>query len=161
MCFGDEVFLLRVVIYFYLKISRKCSKIAVLLLTYHMDYYFDAFRKYAQFDGRTPRKGFWMFMLFHVIVVIILSIIDGMLKLDIGQFGMLKWDIGQNQGLLGATYSLAIIVPGIAIGVRRMHDIDRNGWWILLPIVNFIFTLLAGTPGENTYGLPDKGPIKV
>ncbi len=53
-------------------------------------------------------------------------------------------------------YSLAVLIPGIAVAVRRMHDVGRSGWWILLPIVNFVFLCLDSQPNENEYGLNPK-----
>ncbi|WP_433168765.1 DUF805 domain-containing protein [Kribbella sp. CA-247076] len=119
-----------------------------------MQWYIDVLKKYAVFSGRARRKEYWMFVLFNVIVSIILSILDRALGLTYGS--------GASQsGWLSTIYSLAVLIPSIAVGVRRMHDTNRSGWWILInliPCVGFIwFIVLAaqeGTAGDNQYG-PD------
>lgn len=108
-----------------------------------MEYYLGAFKKYADFSGRARRKEFWMFVLFNSIAVIILGIIDYAIEMDI----------------LTTIYFLAVIVPALAIQVRRLHDIGKSGaWWFiyLIPIVGPIWMLVlsctAGIVGENEYG---------
>lgn len=119
-----------------------------------MNYYLEAFKKYAEFNGRTSRKGFWMFVLFNIIASIVISIIDGVFNL--------KYYNG-NQGFLSSIYNLVLIIPSFAIAIRRMHDINHSGWWILFPIVNLIMSLQKGTIGENKYGPapiePTVGPM--
>ena len=115
-----------------------------------MDAYLDAMRHYATFTGRTSRKGFWLF----VLVLFILNIVAAVL--DYAAFGAQPEDIGPIEWIL----HLVHFIPGLAIGVRRLHDIDRTGWWMLLyltgigAIVIFIFNVLRGTPGPNRFG-PD------
>ncbi|MNG31219.1 Inner membrane protein YhaH [compost metagenome] len=60
-------------------------------------------------------------------------------------------------GLISNLYALALLVPGIAVGVRRMHDTDRSGWWLLLPFVNIVFLCQDSTPGANRFGPNPKG----
>jgi uncharacterized membrane protein YhaH (DUF805 family) len=114
-----------------------------------MGWYMQALKKYAVFSGRARRKEYWFFLLFYVIIVVVLSVIDVMVGLT----------IGQGIGILSTIYMLAVLIPGIAVLVRRLHDIDRTGWWVLIgfipiigPLVLLIFALLPGTPGTNTYG---------
>ncbi|MBE2179478.1 MAG: DUF805 domain-containing protein [Chthoniobacterales bacterium] len=114
-----------------------------------MNYYIDAWKNYVNFQGRARRKAYWMFVLFNIIVAIILSIIDNV--------------IGTG-GLLGGIYSLAVLLPGIALGVRRLHDIGKSGWWLLIAlvpligaIVLLIFAVMDSQPGENQYGPNPKG----
>lgn len=57
-------------------------------------------------------------------------------------------------GILGMIYSLGVLTPGIAVVVRRMHDTDHSGWWLLVPIVNLVFAVSDGTRGDNRFG-PD------
>lgn len=109
-----------------------------------MDYYFDVWRKYAQFKGRTSRKQFWMFVLINIIIGILLGIIAGILKIK-------PEDAGQTDPLTGL-YDLAILIPSLAVGFRRMQDTGRSGWWIFLPIVNLVFFCLPGDTAENKYG---------
>jgi uncharacterized membrane protein YhaH (DUF805 family) len=102
--------------------------------------------KYATFTGRAARPEFWWFMLFIFLVNVGTSIIDGML-----------FD-GQ---VLNTVAMLALIVPQLAVGARRLHDIDRSGWWLLLalvPVVGWIvliyFNVQPGQPGANRFGPP-------
>ncbi|MGW1340784.1 DUF805 domain-containing protein [Kribbella sp. NPDC002412] len=117
-----------------------------------MQWYIEVLKKYAVFDGRARRKEYWMFVLFNVIVSIILSIIDNIIGTTYGS---------ANSGVISSIYSLAVLLPSIGVGIRRMHDTNRSGWWILInliPCVGFIwFIVLAaqeGTVGDNQYG-PD------
>ena len=120
-----------------------------------MGWYLEALKKYAVFSGRSRRKEYWYFVLFSLIVSLVLSAIDALL----GTFSS-----STNVGLLGGIYGLAIIIPSIAVSVRRLHDIDRTGWWILIGLVPLIggivllvFALLDSTPGSNRYGPNPKG----
>jgi len=88
--------------------------------------------------------------LFNIIVAIVLSLIDTLL----GTFNFM-----QGVGLLSGLYSLAVLIPTLAVTVRRLHDVDRSGWWIfinLIPLIGFIvllvFAVTDGTPGSNRYG---------
>ncbi|MHA4779499.1 DUF805 domain-containing protein [Streptomyces sp. MSC1_001] len=108
-----------------------------------MNWYLDAFKKYAVFSGRARRKEFWMFQLISLIVSIILYGID----LAIGM------------PLLGSLYALAILLPALGLFVRRLHDTDRSGWWILIglvplvgSIVLIVFACLGGDQRENAHG---------
>jgi uncharacterized membrane protein YhaH (DUF805 family) len=107
-------------------------------------------RRYAEFSGRSRRKEYWMFVLFNIIVGIVTTALDALLGFDFGATGPLN-----------ALASLALLVPGIAVAVRRLHDTDRSGWWFLLifvPILGWIallvFYCLDGTRGPNRFG-PD------
>ena len=124
-----------------------------------MGWYIEALKKYAVFSGRSRRKEYWYFVLFSVIVSLVLSAIDALL----GTFSS-----STNVGLLSGIYALAIIVPSIAVSVRRLHDIDRTGWWVLIslvPVIGFlvllVFAVLDGTPGENRFGPNPKASGKV
>ena len=120
-----------------------------------MYWYLEAFKKYAVFGGRSRRKEYWYFMLFNIVVLIVLGGIDALLE---------TLNSGLGVGLLIAIYALASIIPFLAVSVRRLHDIDRSGWWYLInlipligPIVMLVFTLLDSTPGDNRYGPDPKG----
>lgn len=122
-----------------------------------MSWYLEALKKYAVFSGRSRRKEYWYFVLFNIIVAIVLSLIDMLL----GTFSS-----ASNIGLLSGIYSLAVLIPTIALTVRRLHDIDRSGWWILINLVPFIgsiviliFALLEGTPGDNRFGPSPKAVV--
>jgi uncharacterized membrane protein YhaH (DUF805 family) len=111
-----------------------------------MHWYLHVLRNYAQFDGRSRRSEYWYFFLFNVIVAVVLGIADGVLRKILG-FGM-----------LGMLYGLAVLVPGIAVSIRRLHDTDRSGWWLLLafvPIVDLVliwFMAQDSNAGTNRYG---------
>lgn len=97
-----------------------------------MDYYKDAIKKYIVFEGRASRKEFWMFVLISLIITILLSIIDSI----IGTSGM------GSGGLLANLYTLAVFLPSLAIGVRRLHDTGRSGWWMLLGLIPVVGTII-------------------
>lgn len=100
-------------------------------------------KRYAEFSGRSRRMEFWMFILFTVIVRYVLTFVDGMIGMGVADGGFSP---------LSSLFSLAVLVPTIAVAIRRMHDSDRSGWWILLPIVNLVFYCLPGTTGSNRFG---------
>jgi uncharacterized membrane protein YhaH (DUF805 family) len=115
-----------------------------------MNWYLEALRKYAVFSGRARRKEYWFFTLFNVLISIILAFIDNMIGTFSSETGV---------GLLGGVYSLAVLVPGLAVSVRRLHDTDHSGWWLLIGlapcvgvIVLFVFMVMDSTPGHNQYG---------
>ena len=113
-----------------------------------MDWYLKVLKNYATFDGRARRKEFWMYVLFNFIIGIVLGIIDAV---------VLK------QQILGNVYSLAVLVPGLAVSARRLHDIGKSGWWMLIAftivglIPLFIWNCTDSTPGPNQYGPNPKG----
>ncbi|MCY3713651.1 MAG: DUF805 domain-containing protein [Gemmatimonadetes bacterium] len=119
-----------------------------------MHWYIDVLKKYAVFEGRARRKEYWMFFLFSVVIVTILTVID--------EFMGLKFELGgENLGFLSTLYYLGIAIPYLAVIVRRLHDTDRSGWWILISLIPLIggiillvFTIIEGTKGENRFG-PD------
>lgn len=120
-----------------------------------MNWYLDVLKnKYAAFDGRARRTEYWMFTLFNVIASVVLMIVDNLLG-TVSSTGL---------GLLGGLYTLAILVPAIAVTLRRLHDTDRSGWWVLIGLVPFIggivlivFMVMDSTPGSNKYGPNPKG----
>jgi uncharacterized membrane protein YhaH (DUF805 family) len=102
---------------------------------------------YANFDGRARRPEYWWFFLFYVILAVLAGIIDSAL------FGGI--------GVLGIIVFLALIVPSLAVGARRLHDTGKSGWLQLLgliPCIGFIILIVLlvqpGNPGENSYGPP-------
>lgn len=118
-----------------------------------MDWYLGVLKKYFVFEGRARRKELWMFTLFNFIAIIVLSIIDGMLGLKVGDIG-----------ILGGIYNLAVLLPSLGVGARRLHDSNHSGWWLLLclvPIVGaialLVFFVLDSTPGSNRFGPNPKG----
>ncbi|MFC5406653.1 DUF805 domain-containing protein [Cohnella soli] len=108
-----------------------------------MEWYVKVLKNYAVFEGRATRKEYWMFVLVNVIISIVFGIVEGL-------FGVGTW--------LSTLYSLAIIVPSLAVGARRLHDIGRSGWWQLIglvPIVGAIILLIfycTDSVEDNAYG---------
>ena len=109
-----------------------------------LDYYLNAIKnKYADFSGRARRSEFWYFALFNVAASFIAGLIDSII----------------GQPILGLLYTLAVLIPGIAVSVRRLHDTGRSGWWLLLallPILGaialIVFYCQDSEPGLNQYG---------
>lgn len=107
-------------------------------------------KRYAQFSGRSRRKEYWMFLLFTILASIILGIIDAALGLTLGGDDDAGNSFG-NTGVLGGIFSLATLIPSIAVGVRRLHDINRTGWWLLMPVgAALVAGILGGTLGSAT-----------
>jgi uncharacterized membrane protein YhaH (DUF805 family) len=115
-----------------------------------MSWYLEVLKNYAVFSGRARRMEYWMFVLFNIIILIVLALIDYLTGTFSPRAGV---------GLLGGLYSLAVLIPSLAVTVRRLHDIGRTGWWILIGlipvignIVLLIFMVLDSEPGANEYG---------
>jgi uncharacterized membrane protein YhaH (DUF805 family) len=120
-----------------------------------MNWYLGVLRQYAVFKGRARRKEYWFFILFNLIASLVLTLVDFMT-------GSLDPELGM--GLLSGLYSLAILIPSLAVTVRRLHDTNRTGWWLLIglipligAIVLLVFMLLDSQPGDNQYGANPKG----
>jgi uncharacterized membrane protein YhaH (DUF805 family) len=113
-----------------------------------MDWYLKVLKAYAVFTGRARRKEYWMFVLISVLIAIGLAVLDVVLGLRVG-----------GKGLLSTLYSLAVLIPALSVAVRRLHDTNRSGWWLLLgllPVVGslvlLVFFVLDSTPGTNRFG---------
>ena len=108
-----------------------------------MSYYVDAFKNYINFSGRARRKAYWMFFLCNVVAAFVLGLVSYYLKFP----------------LLGTLYSLAVLCPGLALSIRRLHDTGRSGFCLFIVFVPLIGSLwllilmcLDSQPGENKYG---------
>jgi uncharacterized membrane protein YhaH (DUF805 family) len=101
-----------------------------------MKYYLSVLKDYAKFSGRASRSEFWYFTLFNFLFSLLFGVI--------GEF--------MGQSSLSTGYSLATFIPSIAVLVRRMHDVDKSGWYSLIPIYNIILAVTAGDDSENNYG---------
>jgi len=120
-----------------------------------MNWYLEVLRKYTVFSGRSRRREYWFFVLFNTLIMFTLTYIDM-------SMGTASADMGG--GLLSGIYALAVLIPSIAVTVRRLHDTDRSGWWILIilvPLIGFfwllILTVLDSQPGDNRFGPNPKG----
>jgi uncharacterized membrane protein YhaH (DUF805 family) len=119
-------------------------------------------KRYFDFKGRSRRKEYWMYTLFVIIVSFVLSILDAALGLG----GTATTDTQTAPGAMGASafvsggilanlFSLATIIPGVAVMVRRLHDLDRTGWWVAAMFVPFILGLvlvIVGAAGAMSGG---------
>lgn len=122
-----------------------------------MNWYREALRKYAVFEGRSRRREYWWFALVNFLIAMAL----GGLDMALGTYS-----VESGVGLFSCLFALAVLVPGIAVTVRRLHDTDRSGWWVLIgfiplvgAIVLIVFALLDSQPGANRYGPNPKGVI--
>lgn len=111
-----------------------------------MSWYLAVLKKYAVLSGRARRKEYWIFFLFNLIIVVVLGLVEGLLGIG----------AGSDRSILASIYQLAILIPAIAVGVRRMQDTDHSGWWLLFPIVNLVFACTEGTRGDNRFGSDPK-----
>ncbi|MFY1696449.1 DUF805 domain-containing protein [Solwaraspora sp. WMMA2101] len=112
------------------------------------------FTQYVGFSGRARRSEYWWFALFSLLVGIVTSILDTALGTNFED---------STNGVIGLLVSLALLLPSLAVAVRRLHDTDRSGWWILIgliPIIGWIVLLVFyvqnGTPGPNRFGSDPK-----
>ena len=108
-----------------------------------MYWYLKVLKQYADFKGRARRKEYWMFYLFNVIIALSFEFVCGL--------------IGMSD--LNNVYTLAVLLPSIAVSVRRVHDIGKSGWYLLIPIYNLVLVLTEGEKCENKYG-PDPKAIE-
>ena len=113
-----------------------------------MNWYLEVLKKYAVFSGRARRKEYWMFVLFSCIIAFVLGVVGGIFTADIGILFALV-----------LPYWLAVLLPSLAVGVRRLHDTGRSGWWSLIasvpiigPIVLLVFMAQDSHASENQYG---------
>lgn len=108
-----------------------------------MNWYLKVLKNYAVFQGRARRTEFWMFVLINFVVAFVLTLVDMVL-------GTMT---SSGYGMLGTLYGLAVLVPSIAVSVRRLHDTNRSGWWYLL-----IFVPLIGTIALLVFFVQDSQP---
>jgi uncharacterized membrane protein YhaH (DUF805 family) len=109
-----------------------------------MNWYLEVLKKYAVFNGRAQRKEYWMFVLFNIIISLALTLIEILIGAP---------------AIISGIYSLAVLIPGLAVAIRRLHDTNRSGWWLLIgliPILGIIVLLVfmaqEGQLDENQYG---------
>ena len=126
-----------------------------------MNWYLTVLKQYTKFSGRARRKEYWMFTLFSFIFAIVVMILDNVLGTTFDLFGQ---SIGY--GWLYLIYCLAIFLPGLAVFVRRLHDIGKSGWYYFLGLIPLIGTIILlvwlcrdSESGENQYGENPKQEI--
>ncbi|MDG1808945.1 MAG: DUF805 domain-containing protein [Pirellulaceae bacterium] len=115
-----------------------------------MNWYLEVLKKYAVFSGRARRKEYWYYALFNLIITMVLVVVDLMT-------GLFSFDAGI--GLFSGVYGLAVLIPSIAVGFRRLHDTNRSGWWLLIAlipligvIVLLVFKVQDSDQGDNRFG---------
>ncbi len=108
-----------------------------------MNYYISVLKQYAEFSGRTARKEYWMFVLINFVISVVIGVVGNAINME----------------MLSTLYSLAVMIPGLAVSIRRLHDINKSGWMLLvslIPIVGLIWLIVLmatkGDEGENQYG---------
>jgi uncharacterized membrane protein YhaH (DUF805 family) len=118
-----------------------------------MTWFLAAVRKYAVSRGRARRREYWMFVLVSLVLCFVLALLAAMAGVDSDQGATLVW----------LAYMAVLLLPGLAVSVRRLHDTGRSGWWVLVGIVPllgalvlFVFHVQDGEPGENRYGRSPK-----
>lgn len=111
-----------------------------------MNWYIHVLKNYANFNGRARRKEYWMFALINTIISYAILFLS-MALIEISGF-----DISFFETL----YSLAVFIPTLAVGVRRMHDVGKSGWCIIIPFYNLYLAIKAGDVGLNKYGKDPK-----
>jgi len=109
-----------------------------------MEWYLKVLKEYATFTGRARRKEYWMFFLFNMIISYGLTLLSMALEIPF-------------LAIIANIYGLAVLVPGIAVGVRRMHDAGKSGWFLLIPFYNLYLAVTDSEPGENQWGPNPKG----
>lgn len=108
-----------------------------------MNWYLKVLKEYANFKGRARRKEYWMFSLFNIIII----------------YGIIFLSIGINVpelAIVANVYILATLVPSLAVGVRRMHDAGKSGWFLLIPIYSLILACTDSEAGSNKWGANPK-----
>lgn len=124
-----------------------------------MKWYIKVLKQYADFSGRARRKEYWMFFLINFLISFAIGFVSGFIAGINPESTMASATI-----ILPLAYSLAVFIPSIAVGVRRLHDTNRSGWWLLIslvPIIGFIvlivFFVQDSQLGANQYGENPKG----
>jgi len=113
-----------------------------------MEWYLAVLKQYAVFSGRARRKEYWMFALFNLIIAVAIGVVEGV--------------VGSG-GVLGALYALGVFIPNLAVSVRRLHDSNRSGWWLLLAFIPLLgalvllyFVVQDSSEEENDFGANPK-----
>ena len=112
-----------------------------------MNWYMNVMRNYVNADGRARRKEYWTFFLIYIVIMLVAGVLDSVLGL----------------GVIGGLVALVHLLPSICVGIRRLHDINRSGWWLLVALVPLVGWIIAlywavkeGDTGANPYGADSK-----
>jgi uncharacterized membrane protein YhaH (DUF805 family) len=123
-----------------------------------MNWYLEVLKKYAVFEGRAGRNEYWFFILFNILISMVLAFIDRLTGNVDPETGL---------GILSGLYTMGVMIPGMAVSVRRLHDTGRSGWWLLITfvpvlgaIVFLYFMVLDSNPETNEYGPFEKSNFK-
>lgn len=122
-----------------------------------MNWFLIVLNRYATFTGRAQCAEYWYFVLFYLLIFFVLAAVDGV-------FGTFSVEAGV--GLLSGILSIALFIPSLAVSVRRLHDIGRSGWWLLIgliplvgAIVLLVFLIKDSDADENEFGPNPKGVV--
>ena len=107
-----------------------------------MKWYLKVLKNYAVFEGRARRSEYWYYTLFYLIFVFVIAFVCALMRSQIPYF----------------VFVIFSVIPSIAVGVRRMHDVNKSGWFMLIPFYNLILYCTDGTTGPNSYGPDPKRP---
>ena len=115
-----------------------------------MNWYIKVLKQYTRFNGRARRKEFWYFNLISFLISLVLAFLDTLLLLGLGS---------TDRGLLLSIYVLGTLLPSYAVTIRRLHDVGKSGWWLLIGLIPLIgslvllcFWLQDSEPGANRFG---------
>lgn len=118
-----------------------------------MEWYLKVIKNYVGFEGRARRKEFWMFTLFNLIISFVISLVEGLVGIA---------------PMVSSLYTLAVFLPSLAVGIRRLHDTGRSGWWVLLgfiplvgAIILIIFACQDSQGNDNQYGSNPKASLSL
>ena len=120
-----------------------------------MNTYLQAFKNYADFSGRATRREYWVFYIFNLALTVIAAMLDNVFEIAWGELGY---------GPIYTLYALGVLIPSLAVTVRRLHDVGKSGWMILValiplvgPIWLIVLLAMAGDSSENEYGPVPEG----
>ena len=130
-----------------------------------MNYMFLPYKRFFDFSGRSRPLEYWLYVLFYSVQLVAAVLIDLQFGLggdftsysDYGDSGV-SVGFNVNFGLTAIVVMLINLIPSIALSVRRAHDSDKSGWWLLVPFYNFLLMCFPGTPGPNRFGPDPKAP---
>lgn len=118
----------------------------------YLNTYIEVAKKYMVFTGRSRRTEYWTFTLINIAIAFIISVLGSIL-------GSIAGILATILGIVSLLFTLAMLLPGIAVGIRRLHDTGRSGWWMLIGLVPLVgvliliyFLVLDSQPGSNQYG---------